>query len=171
MLRSCPGSSEPPPRHHSDAPAQEEELWLSVHRWLSCKLLLFIVKHVRSVCLSICSPALPSSWLPGIPHTAAPRLLQTRCPFSSHSHCPSLPLLLVTDVVVFHSFSLGLSISSIRLGPLVGRNHVDRAVVISIPVFPAWPHPVHIAIGGMNRGQVWTPLELVSSTGHTGSTI
>lgn len=116
-------------------PFWEEGLWLSVHRWLSYQLLLFMVMPTGSVCISTCFPAPPGFRVPGNLPTAVPCRSGVYF-FLLHTvlSCPSCLLLLPRYSI---PISLGMSVSSILLWPLVRRNHAGRVMVIPILVCPA----------------------------------
>lgn len=127
---------------------REAKLWLWGRAGLSYKLLLFMAMCPGPVCISIGFPApCPPAPVPGIPHTTvlgAPADLGP-APLWFTSSSRSCSLLLSGSP--FLSVLERMSVSSNRLRPLVGRNHVDCVVVISIPVFPAWPYPVgHVTV-------------------------
>ena len=125
--------------------------WVSVYlRWLPCSPPPF---------LGAWHPTHNHPWAPA---DVVPTSLLFSLSFPSHS-CSSLWL--------STPLSLGRSVSSIMQWLLVGRNHVDRAVVVFIPVFPAWPYPVHHTAVCWINNQAWVPLDLLSSTGHIGSTV
>lgn len=147
-----------------------------MHRRLSYKLLFFMVMYTGPVCISICSPVPPPRFL-GAWHSSHSYsdswLLQTGCPFLSHSHRRSGLFLPVASDVAFYScwcWYVCLLHQAVATGGTkpcgpCGR-HLHPYVFSLAKPYPSCGYLGNVC--GMNKRQVWMPLDLVSSMFHTG---
>lgn len=116
-------------------------------------------------------PLPPSFWGPGITHTTVPRAPADSGPVSLSITLSFPPTPAVLSVMFSIPISLCVSVSSIRLWPLVQRNHVDRHGHLHPcfqPGHTQWIVWLSSKCLWMNKCYSWTPLDLVSSMRHTG---